>query len=97
MDPTAVQEAFDSYASAQVTYGLQLLGKHRDDDHSCCRECGEPYPCAARRRAGELIIHFSQWGSPSAYADPAPRRLIPARRRPVPVDAGATQARSPKR
>jgi hypothetical protein len=29
MDPWAAQEAFDRYASAQVTFGLQLLGKHR--------------------------------------------------------------------
>lgn len=55
------EEAFASYALAQVEYGRMLLAEHTRDGTGCCRVCGRPSPCPVRRRGGELLIHFGQW------------------------------------
>lgn len=90
MARTNVQEAFNGYASAQAARGLHLLGLHRRDESESCRECGNPHPCATRRLAAELIIHFGHWSSPLLRTTESGRRPKTPLRRCVPASCPAS-------
>lgn len=63
MDQDRVGEVFGHYATAQAMRAVHLLDAHRRDDTDCCRDCGRPHPCATRRHAANLILHFGHWDS----------------------------------